>query len=183
MVANVNKVVSEQLNKKTKEVEVEKKKIEESKIQLKEEEMKGLFSFESVSKNISEELNKWTKFITQHTNELTNTLSEKYNNCVNVITSLNKKEEEVKEEEKEKEKEEKLRAPAAKKVLSRVHKGVTCDGCGVFPIVGSRFKCAMCFNFDYCEKCEEKNKNKHPHPFIKIYSPEYADLDTKCQFK
>ncbi len=95
MVKNINKVVSEQLNKKTKEVEVEKKKIEESKIQLKEEEMKGLFNFESVSKNISEELNKWTKFIQQHTTELTNTLSEKYNNCVDMITSLNKKEEEA----------------------------------------------------------------------------------------
>ena len=176
MVKNINKVVSEQLNKKTKEVEVEKKKIEESKIQLKEEEMKGLFNFESVSKNISEELNKWTKFIQQHTTELTNTLSEKYNNCVDMITSLNKKEEE--EEEKEK-----LKANAPKRVLSRIHKGIACNECGVYPIVGSRFKCSVCPNFDYCEKCEEKNKDSHLHPFIKIYSPEYGDLDVKCEFK
>ena len=56
MVEKITKVVSEQLDKKTEEVEVEKKKIEESKIQLKEEEMKGLFNFASVSQNISEEL-------------------------------------------------------------------------------------------------------------------------------
>ena len=91
MVQNINKVVSEQLDKTTKEVEVEKKKLEESKIQLKEEEMK--FNIESVSKNISEELNRWTKFVSEHTNELANTLSKKYKNCVDAITSLNKKEE------------------------------------------------------------------------------------------
>ena len=174
MVKNINKVVSEQLNKKTEEVEVEKKKIEESKIQLKEEEMKGLFNFESVSKNISEELNKWTKYIQQHTTELTNTLSEKYNNCVDIITSLNKKEEEEKE---------KLNANAPKRILTRIHKGIACNECGVYPIVGSRFKCAICPNFDYCEKCEEKNRDSHLHPFIKIYSPEYGDLDVKCEFK
>ena len=172
MVENVNKVVSEQLNKKTKEVEVEKKKIEESKIQLKEEEMKGLFNFESVSKNISEEFNKWTKFVTQHTNELTNTLSEKYKNCMNDITSMKKKVENIK-----------LRAPAPKKSDKKIHKGCTCNGCQASPIVGNRFKCAVCSDFNYCEECEEKNKDLHLHPFIKIYSPEIAPLDVKCEHK
>jgi myosin heavy subunit len=178
MVEKITKVVSEQLDKKTEEVEVEKKKIEESKIQLKEEEMKGLFNFASVSQNISEELNKWTKYVAQHTNELTNTLSEKYKNCVDVITSINKK-----EDKKEEVKEEKLRAPAPQTILTKIHKGIKCDGCGVYPIVGSRFKCALCQNFDYCERCEEKNKDSHLHPFIKIYSPEHANLDIQCELK
>ena len=110
MVEKITKVVSEQLNRKAEEVEVEKKKIEESNIQLKEEEMKRLFDFASVSQNISEELNKWTKYVAQHTNELTNTLSEKYKNCIDVITSINKveeKKEDKKEDKKEEIKEEK----------------------------------------------------------------------------
>ena len=37
-----------------------------------------------------------------------------------------------------------------------MHKGVTCDGCGVYPIIGCRYKCAICPNFDYCENCEKK---------------------------
>ena len=34
-----------------------------------------------------------------------------------------------------------------------VHKNVKCDGCGAFPIEGIRYKCAVCRDFDYCEKC------------------------------
>ena len=62
-VKNITKIVSEQLNKKTKEVEFEKKKIEDSKIELKEKEIKGFFDFTSISQNISEEINKWTQMI------------------------------------------------------------------------------------------------------------------------
>jgi len=61
-----------------------------------------------------------------------------------------------------------------------VHAGVTCDGCGVFPVVGSRFKCAVCHNFDYCANCEEKNKEAHPHPFVLIRTPERAPHSIQC---
>ena len=52
-----------------------------------------------------------------------------------------------------------------------IHFGVKCDGCGKFPIVGCRFKCAVCDNFDYCEDCEKKLAQKHNHPFLKINEP------------
>ena len=42
------------------------------------------------------------------------------------------------------------------------------------PIVGNRFKCSICNEFDYCEKCEEKLADKHGHPFLKIYNPDMA---------
>ena len=172
-VKNITKIVSEQLNKKTKEVEFEKKKIEDSKIELKEKEIKGFFDFTSISQNISEEINKWTQFIIQQTNELTNTLSEKYKNCMVDINLMKKKVEDIK-----------LRAPRPNQNNNKkVHIGYACDGCGVNPIVGNRYKCAVCSNFDFCEECEEKNKDSHLHPFIKIYSPEIAPLDVKCEFK
>ena len=53
-----------------------------------------------------------------------------------------------------------------------IHNGVQCDGCGVFPIVGCRYKCSVCGNFDYCEECEKKLGEKHGHPFIKLSKPE-----------
>jgi len=34
-----------------------------------------------------------------------------------------------------------------------IHKGYTCDGCGVNDIEGIRYKCAVCADFDFCEKC------------------------------
>ena len=52
-----------------------------------------------------------------------------------------------------------------------IHFGVKCDGCGKFPIVGIRYKCAVCNDFDYCEDCENKYSEKHNHPFLKIYEP------------
>jgi len=46
------------------------------------------------------------------------------------------------------------------------HAKVECDGCGVAPIMGIRYKCAVCKDFDYCAKCEATLG--HDHPFLKI---------------
>jgi hypothetical protein len=61
-----------------------------------------------------------------------------------------------------------------------VHRNIICDGCGMHPLVGIRYKCSVCHDFDYCEKCEEKYKNEHKHPFIKIYNPSQRLGFIKC---
>lgn len=35
-----------------------------------------------------------------------------------------------------------------------VHKGTLCDNCGISPIIGSRFSCVICQNYDLCDQCE-----------------------------
>jgi len=50
-----------------------------------------------------------------------------------------------------------------------VHARIECDGCGEGPIVGVRYKCSVCPDFDYCERCEARIE--HPHPFIKLKTP------------
>lgn len=52
-----------------------------------------------------------------------------------------------------------------------IHHRVICDGCGVKPLMGVRYKCAVCQDFDYCEKCEATVE--HPHPFLKIKDPKH----------
>ena len=47
-----------------------------------------------------------------------------------------------------------------------IHHNVECDGCGIAPIRGIRYKCSICKDFDYCETCEERLG--HEHPFLKI---------------
>lgn len=47
------------------------------------------------------------------------------------------------------------------------HTGVSCDNCSCYPIVGRRFKCAVCFDFDICENCEEKGVHNH-HPMARF---------------
>ena len=64
-----------------------------------------------------------------------------------------------------------------------VHFGVKCDGCGTFPIIGCRYKCVICNNFDFCEECENKKGEEHNHPFMKIYEPKMAPLALKLKGK
>ena len=62
-----------------------------------------------------------------------------------------------------------------------IHPFVTCDGCGKHPIVGVRYKCAVCNDFDYCEECEVKYcESQHCHPFIKISKPELKPKSILC---
>ena len=78
--------------------------------------------------------------------------------------------------------ERKLRAhrPICDKIM---HKGVTCDGCGVFPLIGCRYKCAICPNFDFCEKCEKKYGKEHSHPLVQISNPNIKLHSIKCNLK
>eukprot|EP00455_Lapot_gusevi_P055940 TRINITY_DN917_c0_g1_i13.p1 TRINITY_DN917_c0_g1~~TRINITY_DN917_c0_g1_i13.p1 ORF type:complete len:495 (-),score=197.23 TRINITY_DN917_c0_g1_i13:88-1572(-) len=52
-----------------------------------------------------------------------------------------------------------------------VHEGVSCDGCGAGPIVGIRYKCTVCHNYDLCEQCEAKNDHDAYHPLLKMRVP------------
>lgn len=61
-------------------------------------------------------------------------------------------------------------APAAPAIP--VHRHIICDGCGMAPITGIRYKCAVCPDMDLCEKCE--TSFEHPHPFLKIRHPKQA---------
>lgn len=51
-------------------------------------------------------------------------------------------------------------------VSSNIHVNVKCDKCNKIPIVGIRYKCAVCGDFDLCESCEEYFGEKHGHPFF-----------------
>ena len=42
------------------------------------------------------------------------------------------------------------------------HIGITCNICGVSPIIGKRFKCTICKNYNLCVKCEDSTIHKHP---------------------
>ena len=49
---------------------------------------------------------------------------------------------------------------------NEVHQNVRCVGCGMFPIIGVRYKCTVNKNFDFCENCEATKD--HPYAFLKI---------------
>ena len=116
------------------------------------------------------------------------------NNTINITTDKPKKEEckkkvqENSNNSKDKiiPKEKKEMKPKEEKIegeRKNVHIGYICDGCGLRPIVGVRYKCAVCHNFDFCEKCEKIMAIKHGHPMLKIKSPNEAPLHIKCTLK
>merc|ERR1719183_3024245 len=64
---------------------------------------------------------------------------------------------------------------------STVHKNVTCDGCGVYPISGVRYKSSTVDDFDLCAVCEEAGKFEDTHaPFLKINTPDKAPKTIVC---
>ncbi len=63
------------------------------------------------------------------------------------------------------------------------HQGYACDGCGLSPMVGTRYTCTVCEEFDLCEKCMPHKNTLHdlaitgasdggpPHPFRAVQPP------------
>jgi len=51
------------------------------------------------------------------------------------------------------------------------HHGVRCDGCNAFPIVGVRYKCSVCPDYDLCSTCEAKQVHPMSHDLIMFKKP------------
>ncbi|KAI2604345.1 EF-hand [Hypoxylon fragiforme] len=52
-----------------------------------------------------------------------------------------------------------------------VHRGCQCNGCGMVPIRGIRYRCANCADFDLCEACESQGLHNKTHIFYKVKVP------------
>ena len=61
------------------------------------------------------------------------------------------------------------------------HTNVICDGCAVTPILGIRFKCDTCCDYDLCLACMEKQvitmEHDAKHPLIVIGKDRFNQID------
>lgn len=53
------------------------------------------------------------------------------------------------------------------------HSGICCTVCRTQPIVGKRYKCLVCSDFDLCEECDLKNP--HVHPMVRCIARQDED--------
>ena len=54
--------------------------------------------------------------------------------------------------------------------IIRIHKGIICNKCGK-EIIGKRFKCVQCQNFNLCEICESNYNHDMSHIMLSIIYP------------
>ena len=154
-IINVNIETLKKIVNKEKEYDIRinemKKKYEEN---LKKE-------FSSYMKKIEENLiDKLTQEYEKKNNEYFNELKEKEKE----IEKTHKKIKEVLEENKEESKE--LNTILSSNIYCH---GIKCNECGN-EIIGIRYKCSKCKEYNLCEKCELKNyiNKKHLHTFEKV---------------
>ena len=58
------------------------------------------------------------------------------------------------------------------KILNEsIHIGFQCEKCKLSPIVGKRFKCTQCENFNICQKCEQEEFHSD-HLLLQITTPD-----------
>ena len=68
-------------------------------------------------------------------------------------------------------------------LVKTVHLGIKCNKYGICPIIGYRFKCPICKDYNLCQNCEELNSEtgEHPHDFIKMRNQEKQIKDYKYE--
>ena len=106
----------------------------------------------------NKQLNSIEDIITKKIKDLTAELVKETNMGISTILE-NSKFERIKEFEDKKEN---------KKICVSIHNKITCNGCNMNPIKGLRYKCSICPQFNYCQKCEMKFGESHKHPLIKL---------------
>jgi hypothetical protein len=116
--------------------------------------------------DIEKKVNNFKRKLITHTNQRVENIVNKY------INSLQKNKE--------------------NKKSKSIHEYIRCNGCSKSPIVGDRYKCFVCNDFDYCDECEEKNSStkEHPHDFIRIRQPvvmkvksfDFEDINASSEF-
>jgi len=52
-----------------------------------------------------------------------------------------------------------------------IHGNVICDGCNMNPLVGIRYKCGHCCNYDLCEQCVSIVNHNNDHVYARIVRP------------
>ena len=140
--------------------------------ELNTEEKSFMENTEKENKKAVKEIDEWLRFVYLHTKELISSFEEKNEINIEKLKQIEKKLGKFKKGETLIKVDDNIK-------ISKVHHGVICSQCKE-NVVGIRYKCYVCKDYDLCEKCEEIIKEKHGHPMIKINSPDMYPSTINC---
>ena len=147
--------------------------IEDNNTNLNSEEKDFLKNIKQENKKAKNEIDEWLQFVLSHTKELIASYEQKNDMNLSKLKEIEKKlgnfkkgETFIKNQDNNDKKE---------------HSGIYCNQCKE-NVVGIRYKCLVCKDFNFCEKCENKFKEEHGHAMLKINSPDLCPVSINCSF-
>ena len=137
---NIKQEVEKSISKSNKEIKIIREKISENNLKIETKDEEYLNKCEKENIKTIEEVDKWIEFILIHSHKMIETIGKQDEIKLKKLEEISKK-------------------------LNKTK--IICINCKE-AITGICYKCQTCKDFNYCEKCEEKNNEKHEHPLIKI---------------
>ena len=147
---------------------------EEKKEELTSEEKEFLSKTKQDNIQAKKEIDDWLKFILSHTKELIASYEQRNDMNIEKLKQIEKKLGNFK-------KGESLIKSEENTIEESISQDICCSQCKE-NIVGVRYKCVVCADFNFCEKCEDKFKDEHGHPMLKIKSPDMCPISINCSF-
>jgi len=164
--------MNENNNNKMKNLEFEKKNLENN---INKEFEKGIETITNKLKfNIQTEISKFQNDLFLKTKDLNSKFFEEQKQ--NLFKKIEESHNRIKEEQEENDqiKNKNLQSIKQNQQPKLIHEGYKCNLCNKTPIIGLRYKCTFCYDFNLCENCYNdilQNKKSHynnNHKFIKI---------------
>ena len=146
---------------------------EENNPQLTSEDKEFLVKTQQENKKAKTEIDEWLQFILSHTKELISAYEKQNDMSIEKLKEIEKKLGKFKKGE--------TLIKNSDNNQKKEHEGIFCNECKE-NVVGIRYKCLICEDFNFCERCEEKLKEEHGHPMLKINNPEMCPISINCSF-
>lgn len=161
------------LQKTNKRIDNILENLEDNNIDLNSEDKDFLKNIKQDNKKAKNEIDEWLQFVLSHTKELIASYEQKNDMNIAKLKEIEKKLGNFKAGEtfiKNLDSNEK-----------KEHPGIYCNQCKE-NVVGVRYQCLVCKDFNFCEKCENMFKEEHGHAMLKINSPDLCPVSINCSF-
>ena len=173
-IAHLKIKTKKKLTKTNSKIESLIEQSEENESELTSEEKLFLSQTKQENTKAKKEIDEWLEFILSHTKELISSYEQRNEMNIEKLKQIEKKLGNFK-------KGETLIKSEENKGKENANHEVYCNQCKE-NIVGIRYKCLVCEEFNFCEKCEDKFKDEHAHPMLKIYNKDMCPISINCSF-